>query len=242
MASADAEPESTMSGIDFYGLVAYGLYVCASDVSVNFAAQTVVDSFGMHVKPTDEEQTCVDDVLASQANAGPGGLASPNDGNRTFLSIIACMPATFTDLIVQDAMDLGGMDVTLNEKQRICARDVVTRLADIVDWRNATEGSRALASHRSCCFLMTESISSLTILTRSRMLDSVRMCCLIWSTMRRSKRVALSRGVVHSAAATRSATPRSGRIALGGGARRRRSAALPTCAQRPPRSRRRCKA
>ncbi len=58
--------------------------------------------------------------------------------------------------------------------------------------------SASAVSTRSCCSLMTESISSLTILTRSRMLDSVRMCCLIWSTMRRSKRLALSRGVMHS--------------------------------------------
>ena len=133
MASADAEPESTMSGIDLTGLVLYGIYVCVPDVSVNVVVQTVVDPLGMHVKPTDEEQACVDDVLASLANAGPRALASPNYVTGTFLNIIACMPATFTDLIVQDAVSSGGMDVTLNENQRICARDVVTRLADIDD-------------------------------------------------------------------------------------------------------------
>ena len=131
MTSADAEPERAMSGLDLSELLVYGIYVCVPDVSVNGVAQTVVGSYGMPVIPTDEEQACVDDVLTSQANAGPTVSPGRDDMAGMLLDIIACMPATFTDLIVQDAVDLGGTDVTLNEQKRVCAWGVLTRLADI---------------------------------------------------------------------------------------------------------------
>ncbi len=120
-----------MSDLELSDLLFYGIYVCIPDVSVNLVAQTVVSSYGTRVIPNDEEQACVDDVLTSQADAGPTVPPGRDDMAGALLNIIACMPATFTDLIVQDAVELGGMDVTLNEQERICAWEVLTRLADI---------------------------------------------------------------------------------------------------------------